>query len=174
LEVSDSISPFPKSDQALPPLPADAPEYFKADIPTDSELISIIQNDWPYSVPIEIEHTLIWTRVPIFHPALIPAEIDGRIQQDGLCGFTGNDEPPPSSSTLPECLPALAEWEITMENLVRSRKGSPEMEEMVKNAGREIDGFVRRRWVESEWETAWFVNPPVSELRACHHCFVKC
>ncbi|KAG1742289.1 uncharacterized protein EDB91DRAFT_304329 [Suillus paluster] len=64
-----------KSDQPLPPLPPDAPEYFRADIPVDSELISIIQNDWPYSVPIEIEHTLIWSRVPIFHPAFIPAEI---------------------------------------------------------------------------------------------------
>jgi len=50
-----------------------------------------------------------------------------------------------------------------MENLVRSPKGSPEIEEMVRNAGREIDGFVKRRWVETEWETAWFVNPPVSE-----------
>ena len=60
-----------------------------------------------------------------------------------------------------------------MENLVRSPKGSPEMEEMVKNVGREIDSFVRRRWVESEWETAWFFNPPVSERRACHHRFAK-
>jgi hypothetical protein len=152
-----------KSNQPLPPLPPDAPEYFKADIPVDSEFISIIQNDWPYSVPIEIEHTLIWSRITIFHPDLIPAEIDARIQQDGLCGFTGNDELPPSPSTLPECLPALVEWGITMENLVRSPKGSPEIEEMVTNAGREIDGFVKRRWVESEWETAWFVNPPVSE-----------
>jgi hypothetical protein len=165
---------LPRSDQPLPSLPQDAPEYFKADIPADSELISIIQNDWPYSVPIEIEHTLIWTRVPIFHPALIPAEIDARIQQDGLCGFTGNDEPPPSPSTLPECLPALAEWGITFDNLVRSPKGSIEVEEMVRNAGREIEGFVRRRWVEGEWETAWFVNPPVSD-RACLSCFfVRC
>lgn len=153
----------PKSNQPLPPLPPDAPEYFKADIPVDSEFISIIQNDWPYSVPIEIEHTLIWSRIPIFHPDLIPAEIDARIQQDGLRGFTGNDEPPPSPSTLPECLPALAEWGTTMENLVRSPRGSSEIEEMVRNAGREIDGFVKRRWVESEWETAWFVNPPVSQ-----------
>ncbi|OAX41395.1 hypothetical protein K503DRAFT_735631 [Rhizopogon vinicolor AM-OR11-026] len=171
-EEASHISPS-KSDQPLPPLPPDAPEYFKADIPADSELISIIQNDWPYSVPIEIEHTLIWSRVPIFHPALIPVEIDARVQQDGLCGFTGNDEPPPSPSTLPECLPALAEWGITMENLVRSPKGSPEIEVMAKSAGREIDGFVRRRWVESEWETAWFVNPPrLQSVRGLAHIHV--
>lgn len=166
------ISPS-KSNQPFPPLPPDAPEYFKADIPVDSEFISIIQNDWPYSVPIEIEHTLIWSRIPIFHPDLIPAEIDARVQQDGLCGFTGNEEPPPSPSTLPQCLPALAEWGITMENLVRSPRGSTEIEEMVRNAGREIDGFVKRRWVESEWETAWFVNPPrLQSVRGLAHIHV--
>lgn len=31
----------------LPPLPGNAPSYFKADTPP--ELISIIMNDWPYS-----------------------------------------------------------------------------------------------------------------------------
>ncbi|KAG2147475.1 uncharacterized protein EDB93DRAFT_1085487 [Suillus bovinus] len=162
-----------ESNRPLLPLPPDAPEYFKADIPFDSEFISIIQNDWPYAVPIEIEHTLIWSRVPIFHPDLIPAEINARIQQDGLCGFTGNDEPPPSPSTLPECLPALAEWGITMVNLVRSPRGSPEIQEMVRNAGREIDGFVKRRWMEGEWETAWFVNPPrLQSIRGLAHIHV--
>ncbi|KAG1868871.1 hypothetical protein C8R48DRAFT_598145 [Suillus tomentosus] len=169
-DVSISSS---KSNQFLPSLPPDAPEYFKADIPFDSEFISIIQNDWPYSVPIEIEHTLIWSRVPIFHPDLIPAEVDTRIQQDGLCGFTGTDELPPSPSTLPECLPALAEWGITMEKLVRSPRGNPEIEDMVRNAGREIDGFVKRRWVEREWETAWFVNPPrIQSVRGLAHIHV--
>ncbi|KAH7927789.1 hypothetical protein BV22DRAFT_250690 [Leucogyrophana mollusca] len=144
----------------LPPIPKDAPEYFNADIPPTSELISIIQNDWPYSVPPEIEHTLVWTRLPIFHPKLVAPEIDARIQQDGLCGFTGSVDPPPSPSTLPECLPALAEWGITMNKLIRSPKGSEEEEDMVKTAGDQVGGFVRKRWDEREWETAWFVNPP--------------
>ncbi|KAG1899973.1 uncharacterized protein F5891DRAFT_952994 [Suillus fuscotomentosus] len=169
-DVSISSSKF---NQLLPPLPPDAPEYFKADIPFDSEFISIIQNDWPYSVPIEVEHTLIWSRVPIFHPDLITAEVDIRIQQDGLCGFTGTNELPPSPSTLPECLPALAEWGITMDKLIRSPRGNPEIEDMVRDAGREIDGFVKRRWVEREWETAWFVNPPrIQSVRGLAHIHV--
>jgi hypothetical protein len=53
-----------------------------------------------------------------------------------------------------------------MENLVRSPRGSSEIKEMARNAGREIDGFVKRRWVESVWEAAWFVDPPVSDDRA--------
>ncbi|KAG1808766.1 hypothetical protein EV424DRAFT_1424661 [Suillus variegatus] len=122
-----SISPS-KFNQPLPPLPPDTPEYLKADIPFDSEMPGL-----NYSIPIEIEHTLIWSRVPIFHPDLIPPEVDTRIQQVGLCGFTGNDELPPSPG-------------ITMDKLVCSPRGSPEIEEMVRNAGREIDGFVKRRW----------------------------
>ncbi|EKM79241.1 hypothetical protein AGABI1DRAFT_113826 [Agaricus bisporus var. burnettii JB137-S8] len=142
-----------------PPLPSDAPEYFSVDTP--AEYISIIQNDWPYSVPAEVEHTLIWTRIPIFHPSLISPLIKSRIEQDGLWGFTGNTSPPPSpSSTLPSCLPALSDWNITLENMVVSEKPSEEEEILVRRAGGEVHEFVKRRWDESEWETAWFVNPP--------------
>ncbi|XP_006462535.1 hypothetical protein AGABI2DRAFT_193662 [Agaricus bisporus var. bisporus H97] len=142
-----------------PPLPSDAPEYFSVDTP--AEYISIIQNDWPYSVPAEVEHTLIWTRIPIFHPSLISPLIKSRIDQDGLWGFTGNTSPPPSpSSTLPSCLPALSDWNITLENMVVSEKPSEEEEILVRRAGGEVHEFVRRRWDEIEWETAWFVNPP--------------
>ena len=41
---------------------------------------------------------------------------------------------------------------------------SDEEEELVRKAGDEIATFVKRRWNEDEWETAWFVNPPVSVL----------
>ncbi|KAG2068514.1 hypothetical protein BDR04DRAFT_1232744 [Suillus decipiens] len=155
---SDTLSLLPSAlnnntrpkDESISSYQLLSPEYFKADIPFDSEFISIIHNDWPYSIPIEIEHTFIWLRLPIFHLDLVPAEIVARIQQDGLCGFTGNDELPSSPSTLPECLPALAEWGIITDNLIRSPSDSPEIEEMVRNGGREIDGFVKRRWVGSE------------------------
>jgi len=60
-----------------------------------------------------------------------------------------------------------------MEKLVRSPRGNPEIEDMVRNAGREIDGFVKRRWVEREWETAWFVNPPrIQSVRGLAHIHV--
>ncbi|KAH8831495.1 hypothetical protein DL96DRAFT_1667768 [Flagelloscypha sp. PMI_526] len=133
-------------------------QYFTADTPRS--LISIIQNDWPYSVPPEVEHTLIWTRVPIFHPAVVPKEIESRVNQDGLWGFTGLDSPPPSPSNLPSCLPALSAWGITFETMIRSEKGTEEEEELVRKAGNEVHEFVRRRWDEDVWETAWFVNPP--------------
>ncbi|KIY71239.1 hypothetical protein CYLTODRAFT_346384 [Cylindrobasidium torrendii FP15055 ss-10] len=152
--LPDSIEPV-----ALPPLPADAPPYFTASTPPD--YISIIQNDWPYSVPNDVEHTLIWTRLPIFHSDLIDDKIASRIDQDGIWGFTGlGDENPPSPSTLPACLPSLAEWGVTLDKMIVSARGTPDEEALVLRAGEEVMKFVRNRWIESEWETAWFVNPP--------------
>ncbi|EPS97517.1 hypothetical protein FOMPIDRAFT_1128400 [Fomitopsis schrenkii] len=141
----------------LPPLPPNAPPFFKADTPPD--LISIIMNDWPYSVPSEVEHSLVWTRLPILPPDLPPA-VAPRVLQDGLWGFTGSLAPPPSPDTLPECLGALAEWGVTMDKLVRSPEPTPEECVLLEGLAREVDTFVRRLWREDEWETAWFVNPP--------------
>jgi len=47
-----------------------------------------------------------------------------------------------------------------MDKLICSPKGTKEEDEMVRMAGIEVDTFVRNRWIEREWETAWFVNPP--------------
>jgi hypothetical protein len=46
--------------------------------------------------------------------------------------------------------------------MIISPKGTDEEEGLVKCAGREVQAFVKKRWNETEWETAWFVNPPVS------------
>ncbi|KAJ8469349.1 hypothetical protein ONZ51_g9052 [Trametes cubensis] len=146
----------PKEAKKLPPLPPDAPPYFRSDM--SPELLSITMNDWPYSVPPEVEHSLIWSRVPILPPDLPPpseSTISARLHQDGLWGFTGNESPPPSPSTLPESLGrALRE------------------EREVRKYGEEIEKFVKRRWDPREWETAWFVNPPrlqsVPELTHIH------
>jgi hypothetical protein len=124
---------------------------------------------WPndkicHPVPPDIEHTLIWTRLPIFHASIIPKPIAARVEQDGLWGFTGSTSPPPSPSLLPSYLPTLSEWGTTLDKLVRSKKGTQEEDDMVRQAGYEVHEFVRNRWVEQEWETAWFVNPPVRYL----------
>lgn len=159
-----------------------APRCFIADTPPES--ISVITNDWPYSgmlylpqvaqvadfspVPPEIEHTLIWTQMPII-PTDLPRSITPRVKQDGLWGFTGSLGTPPSPSLLPQCLPALTDWGVTADKLIRSPKGTDEEETLIKQAGSEIDKFIKRRWVEREWETAWFVNPPVSVAVVCNY-----
>ena len=155
------------------------PPYFSWETP--SQFISIIENDWPYSgiynslkavisiscayteqlVPTEIEHTLIWTKMPIYHPDLVAGTIKTRIDQDGLWGFTGNDLPP-SPSNLPSCISKLAEWGITMDKMIKSEPPTEEEKNLIQEAGREVHRYVKNRWVEKDWETAWFVNPPVN------------
>ncbi|PCH39885.1 hypothetical protein WOLCODRAFT_88342 [Wolfiporia cocos MD-104 SS10] len=156
-EQNGTVAQDAATQPGLSRLPADASAYFDAGI--SPELISIIMNDWPYSVPPEIEHTLIWTRVPIYPPTL-PPSIEKRLLQDGLWGFTGTLTPPPSPDTLSDCLPALADWGVTIDKLVRSPPDTEEEQAMIDGVGKEVDTFIRRRWIEEEWETAWFVNPP--------------
>ena len=141
------------------------------------------------AVPLEIEHTLIWTRVPILPPPhLIPsriaenlpedlrARVTKRLEQDGIWGFTGNVDPPPSPSLLPQYLGALSEWGITMDKLIRSSEGSVDEEAIITTAGDEIRTFIKQRWNEAEWETAWFVNPPVSLVlsASCRRRTTRC
>ncbi|KAH8108659.1 hypothetical protein DFH11DRAFT_1731670 [Phellopilus nigrolimitatus] len=164
-DVSPAYTPY---EETLQSKPAD---YFTAD--TSPNLISIIQNDWPYSVPLEVEHSLIWTKIPILpSPSLImphiaatlsyetQEKVTARLNQDGLRGFTGSLEPPPSPSLLPQSMGALSEWVVTLDGLIVSPKGSEEEEKAVQLSGAEVQAFVARRWVEREWDTCWFVNPP--------------
>ena len=138
-------------------------------------MVEII-NSTRSQVPPEIEHTLIWTKVPMYHPDLVDNSIKSRIDQDGLWGFTGNDSPPPSPSLLPSCLPALAEWGITKEKMIVSASPTKEEAVLIERAGKEVHRYVKNRWPESDWETAWFVNPPVSDdlvfdlNEISHHC----
>ncbi|KAH9983314.1 hypothetical protein BJV74DRAFT_850752 [Russula compacta] len=146
-------------DSGLPPIPPDIKPYFTADVPL--QLVSIITNDWPYSVPPSIEHYLIWTVLPVLPPNILPI-IRPRLLQDGLWGFTGYtaDSPPPSPSLLPACLPALSDWGVTEASLVRSPRATEEEETAIREAGMEVHRFIITVWKEREWETAWFVNPP--------------
>lgn len=48
-----------------------------------------------------------------------------------------------------------------MDKLIRSSEGSADEEALITIAGNEMRSFIKQRWNEAEWETAWFVNPPV-------------
>ena len=129
--------------------------------------------DFPRTVPPEVEHSVVWTRQPIFHRAIIAPAISPHIEADGLWGFTGLTSPPPSPSSLPASLPALAEWGIPLDYTVNRSEGTPEEEELVKRAGAGVHEFVRSKWQEDEWETAWFVNPPrLQSVRGLAHIHV--
>lgn len=59
---------------------------------------------------------------------------------------------------------------MTMDSLISSPKATHEEDQMIQAAGKEVGEFVRRRWAEREWETAWFVNPPVGSFESCIVC----
>jgi hypothetical protein len=48
--------------------------------------------------------------------------------------------------------------------MITSEKETEEEEALVRKAGEKVHEFVKARWDEDIWETAWFVNPPVSQL----------
>ena len=102
--------------------------------------------------------------MPIYHLDLIADSVKTRIYQDGLWGFTGSgsDDLPPRPSNLPFYVSKLARWGETMDTMVKSDPPTEKEAILIKKAGSEVQRYVKNRWVETEWETAWFVNPPVS------------
>ncbi|KAG8716314.1 hypothetical protein FRC09_015879 [Ceratobasidium sp. 395] len=108
-------------------------EWFTADI--QESLVKIVPNDWPYSVPPEIRHYIVWSRLPMTHPGIVPAQIWDQIVQDGLWGFSGSSYKPKGS-------------------------GVASIDELVGQAGSEVRAYVEAKWPAEKYEVAWFVNPP--------------
>jgi hypothetical protein len=76
-----------------------------------------------------------WTQLP-----LVPAsQLTPELNEIGVFGFTGASP--------------LADGEPTAPADVAD-EGRP------GDVGFELGTFVRERWTEDEWETAWFMNPP--------------
>jgi len=128
---------------------------FQADL---SDQYRVILNDWPYSgvspckspwhsmtanlVPHDVEHWIIWSRVPIVSPS------NERIDKLGLWGFTGTEGC--EEATLPE-------------GITPPPPPTQEEASLIEGACQEIEKCVRARWQEPHWECAWFMNPPVSD-----------
>lgn len=132
---------------SLPPPPPG--EFFGAQ--TAADLWQILPNDWPYSVPPEIEHVLVWSRVPIGDPSLVPEHLRARIDVSGLWGFTGGAD-----------ADLLADQSYLKDGaqFIGTGAEAEEVRAAIAVAGAPVAAFVRARWPEDAWETAWFVNPP--------------
>ena len=93
------------------------------------------------SVPHDVEHWIIWSRVPIVHPS------NERIDKLGLWGFSGTEGC--EGATLPE-------------GITPPPPPTQEEADVIGGACQQIEKCVRSRWPEAQWESAWFMNPPVS------------
>ncbi|GJJ08768.1 hypothetical protein Clacol_002987 [Clathrus columnatus] len=134
---------LPRSDSEQQP--ASIP-YFTSNISPDN--VRIIYNDWPYSIPLDISHYVIWSRLPIVHPDIVHSSIRDQVHHDGLWGFSGG--PPEDLISSPDGQLAIA-----------TPGTSAEARQHIINAGRHTHNFVVDHWPPELWEVAWFVNPPV-------------
>lgn len=129
----------------------------------DPDVYAVLPNDWPYNVPKDVEHIVVWSKVsdnaclihnsifttardqlPIFHPALVDHDAAkwARIQQDGFAGFTGKPklEPPPVTPSAGQEYSSLQEtgaWGWCTEG------------------GREVAKMVTTLWPTDEFECIW-------------------
>ena len=93
-------------------------------------------------VPHDVEHWVIWSRVPIVNPS------NERIDKLGIWGFIGIEG---------------CEEAILPEGITLPPPPTQEEAEVIGGACQEIEKYVRARWPESQWECGWFMNPPVSD-----------
>ncbi|CEH16465.1 Protein of unknown function DUF3605 [Ceraceosorus bombacis] len=144
-------------------------DYF---LDTDDEtLVRRVPNDWPYAIPEDCEHWVVWSRKEIYTRSLFFApnppwqqdesfkgQLWSAIVKDGIRGHTGSSSN--SNST------KYTGWR-TLEHLQESLAltATPaEIRELAESAqswtGREVSKYVKRTWDEEQWETNWFCNPP--------------
>lgn len=142
-------------------------EFFRPEWGLDR--VKCIPNDWPYGIPGDCGHYVVWSKSPMLHPLLFQsddtpfdagerAEIYEAVVEDGVRGLTGN----------PSGLHVLGM------NTVKILKDKPSVAVGQKDddaasskaerahwwAGRHVRAYVLKRWPEDQWETAWFCNPP--------------
>ncbi|KAL8280459.1 hypothetical protein RQP46_007107 [Phenoliferia psychrophenolica] len=111
-------------------------------------VVQVRRNDWAYGVPADVGHWVAWTPLPLLHPGSCEGSATPweEVAKLGLTGFTGDDGSLPGFGADPT------------------------------GPGREIHAFVKSRWSDSKWETAWFVNPPSLQSvkgLAHFHCLVR-
>ncbi|KAJ9096012.1 hypothetical protein QFC21_005376 [Naganishia friedmannii] len=111
----------------------------------DPDIYAILPNDWPYNTPSDVEHVVVWSKLAVFHPALVGNDYSKweKVEQDGFAGFTGNPEtqpPPVTPSVEGQTFSSLAErgpWGWCTEG------------------GREVGKMATTLWPVEEYECAW-------------------
>jgi len=144
------LQPLPGND--FQKTPTKLPYFTSQPSPED---VTIIFNDWPYSIPIDISHYLIWSRRPIIHAELFHPSVWAQIERDGIWGFIGL--PSEEMADPGDVAPGT----------------SPSDRALILAGSRHVREFVLELWPPHEWEIAWFVNPPrLQSVRDLSHVHV--
>lgn len=156
----------------------DSRTYFSDTVAEDPNLVKTIPNDWPYAMPAECGHSVVWCKRPILDKVLFAGKetpfprgpireaIFAAINHDGIRGLTGTERRIQSlgfrtREFLKESPEAMA-W--MKETAINNQSEEQQINDLAEKAqiwaGRFIDTFVKKHWPEKDWETAYFCNPP--------------
>lgn len=181
------VETWPEKTLPHPRKPDMQLKHFVADveIPEDpsGSLVKTIYNDWPYGVPADARHWVVWCKLPIIHRSLFddtsfldhvrqrgdPVAGGDLVEQlydcvtgDGGRGFTGFVPSGPTytavdGSSIPE-----VNGNVTRSILTDPASGvTPETASLAHHhAGRHIRQYITAKWPPQEYLTAWFCNPP--------------
>src|ERR1700722_5061941 len=93
-------------------------------------------------VPLDVEHSLIWTALPVLHPANLTPAMYHSLRLSGLSGSTGC-APLSSAGILSKLDP--------MYGNVPDGLSSKQREEIVERLRTEVSKFIMKRWKEEDW-----------------------
>ncbi|PWN51473.1 hypothetical protein IE53DRAFT_313880 [Violaceomyces palustris] len=156
---------------------------------SSSSLVKVIENDWPYGIPQDCKHWVVWSKLAILHPNLFktndtPFQGDllrqvlfEMVAREGARGLTGfeDDEATRIYGTRPEWIPER--WRSILEQKHGGKEGEHDDEirtlfqlkdqEVLRLtlqahiwASRYMRSYVESIWSSDRFQTAWFCNPP--------------
>ena len=170
-----------KGDLPLVESNASPTQFFNDIIMNDLSNIKVVFNDWPYGIPLDCKHYVVWCKYPIISPALFASPDTpfppGRsreillkaITADGIRGETGsvNKRLPiigdKTSAIVKDALefPEMANNPASISPLGETGLGpaSDLAEAAHLWAGRFVKKFICHFWDPREYETVSFCNP---------------
>ncbi|PWZ01893.1 hypothetical protein BCV70DRAFT_198174 [Testicularia cyperi] len=99
------VETWPEKTLPHPRNPDTVLRCFTGDLQDEDGLTKTILNDWPYGIPADARHWVVWSKLPIIHPVLfqdpdtpfsqdLREELYDCVTGDGVRGFTGFASPP--------------------------------------------------------------------------------
>ncbi|TKY87118.1 hypothetical protein EX895_003795 [Sporisorium graminicola] len=118
----------------------------------------ILVNDWPYSVPRDVTHYVVWSHLPILHPDLVAHARPQTAQRAwsiiakrGLCATLSPTASPraafPPLDNLTSTSDLVEQEQVDLHNTLRS-------------ACAPLIEFIACHWNTARSEVAFFANPP--------------
>lgn len=124
----------------------------------------ILVNDWPYSVPAQVTHQVVWSYLPILHRDLVASQhVDepiataawSIIAKRGLCGTLTR-----TGLTIPTVKDHAAHLPDLLSPLAATPDAEAELQKTLEKACVQLVRFIELHWDLAANEVAFFANPP--------------